>query len=280
MAKKSIAAAGKRLHVQDIVFITLGALMATIGLRGFLLPNHFLDGGVTGISLIIQAITGLPLSALLVVLNVPFIFMGWRQVSRFFALKTLWGISVLAAAVAVLNVPVLTTDPLLIAVFGGFFIGLGIGLAIRGGGVKHLPVTVGDVILAINIVIFSTALWVFNIETALYAILTYLCAAKTVDFVLHGLEEYVAMQIFSNNPALLYKILSRNLHLKMTMMRTMKGNPSRPETMVEAPLLYTIVSRLEAQNVIRTVHNLDPEAVVIHHKITDVERGSGLQDIA
>ncbi len=196
--------------VKDSALILLGIVSANIGLTGFLLPNAFIDGGVTGISLILTEITTIPLSYLLVAINIPFIIMGYSTIGKQFAIRSFIAILFLALSVHLVEIPIVTDDKLLIAVFGGFFLGLGIGLAIRGGAVidgtevlaifvsKKTSLTIGDVILVFNILIFGAAAYTFSIEIALYAMLTYLSASKTVDFVVSGIEEYVGVTIISD----------------------------------------------------------------------------------
>jgi uncharacterized membrane-anchored protein YitT (DUF2179 family) len=188
-------------QLRQFLMLALAVIMASIGLKGFLLPNHFLDGGVTGISLIVNAITGWDLSLLIVLLNVPFVYMGYKQINRYFALKS--GIAILSLALLVhfIEIPVVTDDKLLIAVFGGVFLGGGIGFAMRGGGVidgtevlavsvsRKSTLSVGDFISVLNILIFLLAAWVFDLEKAMYSMLTYFAASKTVDFIVNGWEE-------------------------------------------------------------------------------------------
>jgi len=196
--------------IRDSFFILLGIISAAFGLKGFLLPNSFIDGGVTGISLIISESTKLPLSILLVIINLPFIIMAYSTISKQFALRSIVAIFLLAIVVHFVPFPIITNDKLLIAVFGGFFLGMGIGLAIRGGSVidgtevlavyisRKTALTIGDIILIFNILIFGIAAYVFSMEIALYAILTYLAASKTVDFIVSGIEEYVGVTIISD----------------------------------------------------------------------------------
>ena len=176
--------------LRDSFFILLGVLSAGFGLKGFLLPNMFIDGGAMGISLTIAELTEIPLSVLIVVVNLPFVIMGFSTISKEFALKSIIAIILLAICVHFLPFPIITSDKLLIAIFGGFFLGLGIGLAIRGGSVidgtevlaifvsKKTSLTIGDVILIFNVLIFSVAAYVFSIEISLYAMLTYFGASK------------------------------------------------------------------------------------------------------
>ena len=181
-----------------------------MGLKGFLLSSNFIDGGVTGISmLLVEDDAGLPVGWLPLV-NLPFVALGLRQIGPAFALRSSLAISGLAVVLATVHFPDVTPDPVLTAVFGGFFIGAGIGLAVRGGAVldgteiaalliskRSSVLKVGDVILGFNVVLFLVAMALLGVEAALYSILTYLAAAKTLDFVIHGIEEYTAMTIVS-----------------------------------------------------------------------------------
>jgi uncharacterized membrane-anchored protein YitT (DUF2179 family) len=181
-------------HSRDILQISLGVLSAGFGLRGFLMPNGFIDGGVMGISLLTNSETGIALSILIVVINIPFLLLGYRQISRAFSIRSILAITALALAIALIPYPIVTNDKLLVSIFGGFFLGVGIGFTIRGGGVidgtevlaiylnRRTSLSVGDFILIFNIMIFSVAAYLLSIEVALYSILTYLSASKTVDF--------------------------------------------------------------------------------------------------
>ena len=210
MAKKNYQVRKSSLHIlRDAAFIIMGVLSADFGLKGFLIPNGFIDGGITGISLLIHIESVIPLALLIVTINLPFILLGWQQIGRIFSIKSIIAISLLAFTVAVLPYPVVTDDKLLIAVFGGFFLGAGIGLTIRGGGVidgteiiaiffnRKSSLSVGDFILLFNIIIFSVAAYLLSVEIALYSILIYLAASKTVDFILEGIEEFTGITIIS-----------------------------------------------------------------------------------
>ena len=286
MAKRKIFGAGNRLTAKDILFILAGIAAASIGLEGFLLPSKFLDGGIVGVALMVKQTTHIPFAILLLVFNLPFIWLGRASVSKIFAYKTFGAIIVFALVLWGVEIPALTRDPLLVAVFGGFFIGLGVGLAIRGGAVLdgtevlalHLSrkssLTVGDFIMLINIVIFITAIFVFNLEIALYAMLTYLCASRTVDYVVHGIEEFMAVQIFSERSPALYKILKKELQLDITVLYGQRGAPqSLTEKSGGISILHMVVTRLDVARVLNRVQVLDPEATIIYHPVTDMHRG-------
>ena len=200
-----------RRNLQDFVMLGIGVVMASIGLKAFLLPNSFLDGGAMGVALLSQSISGIDLSILIVAINLPFIFLGAKQISVFFAVKSAIGIIALALLVHFIEIPMITADKLLIAVFGGFFLGAGIGFAIRGGAVidgtevmavgisRKSSLTVGDFIALFNILLFGIAALLVDIETAMYSMLTYISASKTVDFIINGIEEYIGVFIVSDH---------------------------------------------------------------------------------
>lgn len=285
MAKvqKKFQAAANRLTLIDAFYLLIAVGCACLGLKGFLIPGKFIDGGVTGISLIAHALSDVPLPLLVFFINVPFIILGRFQVSWPFALKTCGTIGALALSLWLVDVPAITADPLLIAVFGGFFLGLGIGMAIRGGGVldgtevlalwvsRNTSLTVGDVIMLVNVMIFSVAAYVFGLETALYAMLTYLSASRTVDFILHGLEQYTAITIFSHRASALFKVLKKDLGVEVTVFHAQSGAPNaRGDDIAPMMPLYTVVSRLDMPRVLHAVQILDPEAFVTYHAVTDL----------
>jgi len=281
--RKKFAAAANRMTMGDVFYLAAAVACTCFGLKGFLLPGRFLDGGVTGISLITHALSDFPLPILIFGFNIPFIVLGRFQISWPFALKTCAAIGALALALWRVDVPHITADPLLIAVFGGFFIGLGIGMAIRGGAVmdgtevlavwiaNRTPLTVGDVILMVNVGIFSLAGYVFGLEIALYAMLTYLAASRTVDFVLHGLEQFTAITIFSDRSAALYKVLKNDLGVDVTVLPAQSGPPNATaEKKLPFYALYSVVSRLDMPRVLHAVQTLDPDAFVTYHAVTDM----------
>lgn len=266
--------------VHDMFFIALGILAAGFGLKGFLLPNMFIDGGVTGISLIVNKLSDLPLSILLFIINLPFIIMGYSSISRQFAFRSIIAIMLLAVTVHFVEFPIITDDKLLIAVFGGFFLGLGIGLSMRGGAVidgtevlaifisKRTPFSIGDVILLFNVFIFGAAAYVFTIEVALYAMLTYLAAAKTVDFVVSGIEEYVGVTIISDNNEAIRLAIIDKLGRGCTIYSGRGGKDQE-----EIDIIYTLITRLELPKLHTEVDKIDESAFLVMHSIKDVKGG-------
>lgn len=270
---------------QDITLITIGVLLAAIGLKAFLLPNGFLDGGVTGISLLTNRLTNLSISVLIVLINTPFILLAYRQLSKAFTIKTIAAIVGLAICVALLEVPTITHDKLLIAIFGGFFLGAGIGMSIRGGAVldgtevlalyinRKTVLTVGEVIMYFNVVIFSVAAVLINVETALYALLTYLSASKTVDFVIQGFEEYIALTVISGESELVRKTLTLKLKKGVTVFKGKSGYGKRGEVDNEIDIIYTVVTRLEVHRIIDEIEKIDEKAFIVQHNINDTRGG-------
>lgn len=270
----------------NALLIILGILSAGFGLKGFLLSSHFIDGGVTGVSMLLSSVLKLPLAALIPIINLPFIVIGYRQIGKAFAFKSAAAIAGLAVCLAIIEFPDVTPDKLLTAVFGGFFIGAGIGLAIRGGAVldgteiaallvsksSHL-LRIGDVILILNIFIFLTAAFVLGIESALYSILTYIAASKTIDFIIHGIEEYTAITIISTRSAEIKEAITGRLHRGVTVYKGSGGMGSKGANDAGLEILYCVVTRLEIGNVKSVVNEIDPTAFVTTHSLSDVEGG-------
>jgi uncharacterized membrane-anchored protein YitT (DUF2179 family) len=271
--------------IKDVVFITSGVFSASFGLKGFLLPNQFLDGGVMGISLLVNFVTGISLSLLVVLINLPFMVIAYTQVSRVFAIKTGIGVIALALVLAFVDFPVVTEDKLLISVFGGFFLGAGIGLSIRGGSVidgtevlaiyssKKTTLTVGDVILILNVLIFAVAAWLINLEVALYAILTYLVASKTVDFVVHGIEEYTSVMIISDKSQQIQQAITESMGRGVTVLKGKSGFGKRGKQEKELDVIYSVITRLELQKLKTEIAKIDENAFVVENSVNDIKGG-------
>jgi len=265
----------------DFVLIVLGILSAGLGLKGFLLSSHFIDGGVTGVSMLLANVLGWPLSLLILVINLPFIALGYKQIGRAFAIKSTLAIAGLALCLAFIKYPDVTPDKLLTAVFGGFFIGAGIGLAIRGGAVldgteiaallisksSHL-LKVGDVILLLNILIFLTAAFFLGIESALYSMLTYFAASKTVDFLIHGVEEYTAITIMSERSEEIRQAIIRELHRGVTIYKGEGGLDRSAQD-----ILFCVVTRLEIGRIKTAAREIDAAAFVVVCPLADAQGG-------
>jgi uncharacterized membrane-anchored protein YitT (DUF2179 family) len=265
----------------NILLIVLGILSAGLGLKGFLLSSRFIDGGVTGVSMLLANVFGWPLAILILAINLPFIALGYRQIGRVFAIKSALAISGLSLTLAFVKYPVVTPDKLLTAVFGGFFIGAGIGLAIRGGAVldgteiaalliskSSNILKVGDVILLFNIAIFAAAAFFLGIESALYSMLTYFAASKTVDFLIHGVEEYTAVIIMSERSEEIRQAILRDLRRGVTIY---KGRGGLSDT--EQDILFCVVTRLEIGRIKNAAQDIDPSAFIVVHPLADAAGG-------
>lgn len=272
-------------HVRDAAFIIAGILSVGLGLKGFLLSSQFIDGGVTGISMLLDSQTGLPLAVGIVVMNVPFIWLGYRQIGRSFAVKSTLGIAGLSACLAFVPYPDVTPDLLLTALFGGFFIGAGIGLSMRGGAVldgtevaalvisRNVPtLKVSDVILLLNVVIFSAAAFFLSIDLALYSMITYFAASKTIDFIIHGIEEYTAILIVSGHHALIREQITGN-GWGVTVLKGAQGHGKRGTLDQPVDVLYTVVTRLEISRVRSLILAVDEDAFLLQYPVDDVLGG-------
>lgn len=269
-----------------IALLLLGIFSAAFGIKGFLLSSHFIDGGVTGVSMLISDVLHLPLSILIPTINIPFIALAYKQIGGKFALKSTLGITGFALCLAFVRFPDVTPDKLLTAVFGGFFIGAGIGLAIRGGAVldgteivallvsqRSNLLRVGDVILILNVGIFVAAEFFLGVEYGLYSILTYAAASRMIDFIIHGIEEYTAMLIVSGKGEEIKDAIVADLGRGVTVLRSGGGVGSRGMTDLDQSVLYSVVTRLEIGKVKDVVKRIDPRAFVTTHALSDVQGG-------
>jgi len=275
-----------KTEIKNTILIVAGIFSAAFGLKGFLLSSHFIDGGVTGISMLLAQVTGYPLGLLIFLINIPFVIIGYRQIGQSFAVKTTLAIFGLALVLFFVDFPDVTSDKLLTAVFGGLFIGAGIGLAIRGGGVldgteiaallvsrnSHL-LRVGDVILILNVFIFLAAAILLGIEVALYSILTYVSASKTIDFLIHGVEEYTAIFIISPRNEEIKEALTVGLGRGVTVFRGSGGMGSKGMYEGDLPILFCVATRLEIGNIKSTAAEIDPDAFITTHTLSDVAGG-------
>ncbi len=270
--------------LKDFFFITSGIFAAAFGLESFLLPNRFIDGGATGISLLITEVLGTPIYLMLILVNIPFLLLGLRVMGSGFALKASMAIIGLSAALFFFDFPEVTQDRLLVAVFGGFFLGAGIGLSIRGGAVldgtevlaiylsKKLGLKIGDIIILINIVIFLTAAYFLSVEAALYSMLTYLAASRTLDFVVDGIEEYTGVTIISEQSDRIREMIIEKMGRGLTLFPATGGymtNGSQSRYQV----VYTVITRLEVSKLYRELDRIDPKAFVVMSSINDTRGG-------
>ncbi|MES2762373.1 MAG: YitT family protein [Bacteroidota bacterium] len=270
--------------VKDILLIILGIFSAAFGLESFLLPSKFIDGGATGISLLIAELTTVPIYVLIIAINIPFVILGYKLIGKQFAIKTMAGITGLAICIAFVHFPEVTHDKLLVSVFGGFFLGSGIGLSVRGGAVldgtevlaiflsRKFGTTMGDIIIGINIIIFSTAAYFLSIEAALYSLITYLAASKTLDFVIEGIEEYTGVTIISSHSEEVRSMIINVMGRGVTVYSGKRGYGKRGEGQ-NIDIIYTVTTRLELNKLKTELEKIDPNAFVVMNSIKDTKGG-------
>ncbi|HEX9980918.1 MAG TPA: YitT family protein [Flavobacterium sp.] len=270
----------------DIAYVIAGILFCGFALKGFLIPNHFFDGGVTGISLLLHELYHWNIGYVIVLANLPLIILAAFQVNKKFAFKTFLAIAGLALCLLFISYPQITSDKLLVSIFGGAFMGVGIGLAMRGGfaldGVEVLALYTGkrisfstsEIILGINILIFLIAAIHLGLPTALYSILTYYSASKTINFVVEGVEEFTGVTIISGQSELIKETLVMKLGRGITVYKGERGflkdsfDISQP-----CDILFTVVTRLELGRLKNKVHEIDPKAFVFTSVIKETAGG-------
>lgn len=271
---------------KSIILILFGVFSAVVALQGFLIPNQFLDGGVTGIAILIEGIFNIHFSILIIVLNIPFLILGYKKIGKTFSIQASIAILLLAGLMAVVNIPVFTSDKVLIAVFGGFFIGLGIGLVIRGGGIidgleiiaqythKKSGFTTSEIILTLNSLIILVAAIEFGIETAMYSILVYYTAMKTTDYVVDGFEEYTALTIISKEHDSVKSLLVNDLGKGISVYKGERGYlPGVFNEKYDCDIIMTIVTRLEVHRIKQAILEIDPETFFYIQSIKEVKGG-------
>ena len=271
----------KKEIVGRIFIVTIGALIMAISLEVFLIPNNILDGGITGIAIIISHLTGLKVGILLFVLNLPFIFVGYKQIGKTFALTTLYGIVILSSSSLFLhNHYHVTHDLLLATVFGGITLGIGVGLVIRFGGSldgteiisilinNKLPLSVGEIILFFNFFIFTTAGFVFSWERAMYSILTYFIASKFIDIIVSGLNESKSAWIISDNPEKIADAILARLGRSVTVL-----NGLNPYSGEDKQVVFCVITRLEEKKLKSILNELDANAFLAVGSISEAQGG-------
>ncbi|MBK8141332.1 MAG: YitT family protein [Chitinophagaceae bacterium] len=272
--------------VQDLLLMIAGVVMAGFALKGFLVPNHFFDGGITGISLLIHEIYHVNLAIVIILLNLPLIIISYFSVGSRFAYRTLVSVILLGICLFLLPDLDLTSDKLLISIFGGVFLGIGIGLIMRVGAaldgievlalytLKRTSFTITEIILGINILIFSIAAFRFGIETALYSILTYFAATRSIDYVVEGLQAFTGVTIISGKSEVIKYQLVNKLGRGITIYKGERGFlPGKFEVSSDCDIIFTVVSRLEMRKLKNLVYDVDPKAFVFANTIKEASGG-------
>jgi uncharacterized membrane-anchored protein YitT (DUF2179 family) len=273
-------------HPKNIVLNLVGVAFITLALKGFMIPNKFLDGGIIGISILIHEITQLPFGILVLGLNLPFLFLGKRLLGNTFAMQSLITFLLIAAAMTFIHINAVTTDRLLTALFGGCLIGIGMGLCIRSGSTadgveilallttRKIGLNVAEVIFAMNTLLFLAAAWYFGIATALYSIVTYFSAVKSLDYIAHGLEQYTSLNIISSKSEEIKALIVKKFGKGITVIKGERGYlPDSFERKTDCDIIVTVVTRLELLRIKDEIRKLDPKAFMFIQYIKEASGG-------
>lgn len=276
----------KGIVIQDILYLLTGILAASFALKSFLIPNHFLDGGVTGLSLLVHEVFHWNLGVLLLLFNLPFIIIGYRIIGKMFAIRTIIAVIGVALLLQFVHFPELTEDKLLVATFGGFFLGLGIGLCMRGGGtfdgievlaiftLRRTGFTISEIILAFDVFIFAIAAFYIKIEIALYAMLTYFVATQTIRYVIEGIEAYTGVTIISGESEAIKSYLVLKMGKGITIYKGERGYMKEAyDVRYDCDVVFTVVTRLEVRRLKNAIYRIDPAAFVFTHTIKETSGG-------
>jgi uncharacterized membrane-anchored protein YitT (DUF2179 family) len=271
---------------KSLAYIVIGALCGVIAIKGFMIPNHLLDGGITGISILLHEIFKIEVYIPLVILNLPLIYMGYRKIGKVFAVHSLFAVLLLAVLLSFLEIPTITHDRILIAVFGGFFIGLGIGFVIRGGGVidglevlaeytnQKSAISTAEIIMAINTIIFLIAAYKLGIETAMYSILTYFTALMVSGYVVDGFEEFTSISIISKEYDAIKSVIVNDFEKAITIYKGERGYlPGSFEVKNDTDIIVTVVTRLEIFKLKKAIFEVDPNAFIFIQSTKEVSGG-------
>ncbi len=277
--------------LSSMLYTVTGVFFALVALQGFMIPNHFLDGGVTGISILVEEVFHIPFSISLIIFNLPFIYLGYKKIGKTFSINAFLAIILLAILMNFINIPHVTNDKVLIAVFGGLFIGLGIGLVIRGGGVidgleiiahytnERFGFSTSEIILGVNSMLFIGAAFEFGIETAMYSILVYFTAMKTSDYIVDGFEEFTALSIISKNHEAVKSVIVKDFGKAITVYKGERGYlPKSFEIKHDCDIVMTIVTRIEVHRIKKEIQEIDPHAFFYVQRIKEVKGGIGRQN--
>ena len=264
--------------------ISLGVILASIGLKAFLLPNGFLDGGVTGIAILLSELFGLNISLILILVSIPFLILSWQAFSFKVFLQSSIAIAALALFIHLENFNAVTEDKLLIASFGGLFLGAGIGLTIKNGAVldgseilgvyinKRFGISIGKVILVFNIILFSFTALLVSVETAMYSILTFLITAKIVDLTIEGFEDFIGLMIVSDQSNIIQEHLVDQIGAGITVYTGEYGYGSRGAK-ANTKIIHTVINRIDIVKTYNLINRVDENAFIIEFDVNNVKGG-------
>jgi uncharacterized membrane-anchored protein YitT (DUF2179 family) len=270
--------------ISEYLQIAFGIVLASIGLKAFLLPNGFLDGGVTGIALLVRTQVEINISFLLILFSIPFLILGYFTVSKRIVVKSIISILGLALFIYFENFETITDDKLLISIFGGLFLGAGIGIAIRNGSVldgseilgvylnDKFGISIGQIILVFNIILFSITALVLSVEVALYSILTYIVTAKVTDLVIEGFEDFIGVTIVSKKFEKVEIAIMEELGTGMTLYKGTRGVGSSGKQ-EDFDIIHTIINRIDIKKMYRIVNRIDDKAFIVEFDVNTVKGG-------
>src|SRR5450432_1040665 len=274
------------LSPKNLFQILLGTSLAVLAMKGFMIPNRFMDGGITGIALLLHELYHVNISILVILLNVAFIYLGYRRIGKTFAVQTTIAVILLSVALFIVDIKPVTQDKLLIAIFGGLLMGTGVGLVIRGGGVidgaEVIAVFTGrktgfsnsEIIMLINTIIFAIAAFKFGIETAMYSVITYFTATRAINYVVDGIEQFTAMNIISAKHDEIKSFLVNELGKGITVYKGERGYlPGSFDVKTDTEIIVTIVTRLEIKQIQEALLKIDPKVFVYVQTIKEASGG-------
>lgn len=270
--------------ISEYFQIAFGVFLGSIGLKAFLLPNGFLDGGATGIAILVSRQTGVNISILLLFISLPFLILGLYKLSRNIIIKSIVAITALSILIGLESFPTITEDKLLIAIFGGMLLGSGIGIAIRNGAVldgseilgiyvfDQFGVSIGKTILAFNIILFAVTAVIVSVEVALYSILTYIVTAKFIDFFIKGFEDFIGITIVSQYSKEVEDRILHDLGAGITVYKAAAGYGSTGKS-EDRRVIQTIINRIHLRKIHRIIDHIDPDAFIIEFDVNNVKGG-------
>ena len=270
--------------VSETFQISVGVLLASIGLKVFLPPNGFLDDGATGIAILLSEVTGVDISFLLLFVSLPFLFLAWYSLSKRIFTKSIVSIVALAIMIHYENFEPVTDDKLLIAIFGGLFLGSGIGLTVKNGAVldgseilgifinERFGISIGKVILVFNVILFSVTAALLSIEVAMYSILTFLITAKVIDLMIEGFEDFVGLMIVSDESLAIEQSLTKEIGVGMAIYKASSGFGKRGEQ-GEKQIIHTVINRIDIRKTYNIIDKHDESAFIIEFHVNDIKGG-------
>lgn len=272
--------------IQDVILNIVGVVMASFALKYFLVPNQFFDGGITGLSLLVHEIYHINLSLLIGLFNLPLIILSYFTLGKSFAIRIFASIVLFSICILLIPEYAVTNDKLLVSVFGGIFLGMGIGMVMRAGAaldgievlalytLKRTSFTITEIILGLNIIIFGIAAFEFGIQVSLYSILTYFAATRTIDYVVEGIQAFTGVTIISGKSETIKYELVNNLGRGITVYKGERGFlPGNFDVSSEVDIIFTVISRMEMRKLKNLVYDVDPKAFVYANTIKEAAGG-------